>query len=308
MRIVVIGGTGHIGNHLIPMLAEAGMEVVVIARGRTKWTLANRSNLPRIVQGTYQVGDADWPRVLRETVDDADAVIDLLGVDLMGTYQAIRGCCGHVIACGSVWMLGAPRRVPCPAESQIEFWGEAYRRRWEVIQQLLTLSGHDGPRFTAILPPNICGPGKIPLEPRGGRNIVVHRELARGSPVKLPEGPDALIGPCDAEDIAKAFFLTVTHPRQATGRIFNVGSAYALTASEFVAAYAEIYRVQIPIERVSWPEFYKVIPDPGARYHFEAHMCPDISAIREALGFQPRFTPVETMARAVEWMRGQKLL
>src|SRR5580698_2713508 len=33
MRILVIGGTGHIGTYLSPMLVEAGHEVICISRG-----------------------------------------------------------------------------------------------------------------------------------------------------------------------------------------------------------------------------------------------------------------------------------
>src|SRR3954466_6281958 len=33
MRVVVIGGTGHIGTYLVPSLVRAGHEVVVISRG-----------------------------------------------------------------------------------------------------------------------------------------------------------------------------------------------------------------------------------------------------------------------------------
>jgi uncharacterized protein YbjT (DUF2867 family) len=33
MRIAVIGGSGHIGTWLTPMLVEAGHEVVVVSRG-----------------------------------------------------------------------------------------------------------------------------------------------------------------------------------------------------------------------------------------------------------------------------------
>jgi nucleoside-diphosphate-sugar epimerase len=147
------------------------------------------------------------------------------------------------------------------------------------------------------------------LETRGGRSVAVHRELARGATVKLAMGADVLIGPCDAHDVAKAFFLAAMEPEAAAGLIFNVGSAYALTASEFVATYAEIYGVKIPIERVPWSEFCdSVVPEPMARHHFEAHMCPDISSIRAKLGFEPRFTPPQTMSRAVEWMRTQRLL
>jgi nucleoside-diphosphate-sugar epimerase len=309
MKVVVIGGTGHIASHLVPMLAAEQIEVVVIARGKTQPAAEHGSDRVRTVQGEYRANDPQWSAVLREAADNADTVIDLLGVDLAATFETVTDRCGHVIACGSTWMLGMPRRVPCPAVPQGQAFGEAYQRRWEVIQRLLAASGRTGPSFTAILPPNICGPGKIPLETRGGRSIDVHRELSRGAPVKLPAGADALLGPCDAEDVARGFFLALTQVARAAGRAFSVGSAHALTSSEFVAVYAELYGVRIPIERIPWEPFCRdVAPDPGARFHFEAHMCPDISEARQVLGYEPRFTPAQTMRRAVDWMRQRNLI
>jgi uncharacterized protein YbjT (DUF2867 family) len=32
MRIVIIGGTGHVGTYLVPRLVEAGHEVVCVSR------------------------------------------------------------------------------------------------------------------------------------------------------------------------------------------------------------------------------------------------------------------------------------
>ena len=34
MRVVVIGGSGHVGTYLVPRLVEAGYEVVSISRGQ----------------------------------------------------------------------------------------------------------------------------------------------------------------------------------------------------------------------------------------------------------------------------------
>ena len=34
MRIVVIGGTGHVGTYMVPRLVEAGHEVIVISRAQ----------------------------------------------------------------------------------------------------------------------------------------------------------------------------------------------------------------------------------------------------------------------------------
>ena len=118
-----------------------------------------------------------------------------------------------------------------------------------------------------------------------------------------------MIGPCDASDVAQGFWRAVRKPEAAADEIFNVGSAYALTATRFVETYGEIYGVKIPIEQITLSEFKtKVLPEPGANYHFLSHMCPDINKIREKLDYVPKYTPEETMERAVAWMYDEKLL
>lgn len=308
MNVCIIGATGHIGRHLVPMLRREGIGVTAITRGRLDVPADAGWDAVRIVNAEYAAHDQNWQRALRVALAGADVLIDLLGVDLSACYDAARERCAHVIACGSIWMLGKPRSVPCPPAVQAPFHGDAYARRWSVIEEVLAQSRAGGPAFTAILPPNICGPGKIPLDTRGTRNIEVHRALARGVEAILPEGADVLIGPCDAEDVARGFFLAVMHPDRAAGQVFNVGPAYALTAAQFIETYAQIHGVDIPIRRVAWDEFTRVIPDPSARYHFEAHMCPDITLTRAQLGYIPRFTPEQSMRRAVEWMRTTGLL
>ena len=34
MRVVIIGGTGHVGTYLVPRLVEAGHEVIRVTRGK----------------------------------------------------------------------------------------------------------------------------------------------------------------------------------------------------------------------------------------------------------------------------------
>jgi nucleoside-diphosphate-sugar epimerase len=167
----------------------------------------------------------------------------------------------------------------------------------------------DGLAFTAIMPPNICGPGKIPLEGRGGRDAEAHKAHMAGEPVKLPAGCNTLIAPCDAADVAQGFGLAVANRDAAAGEVFNVGPAFALTAPQFIATYGKIYGTDVPIEYVGWQEFLlSVAPQAGANYHFRHHMAPDISKIRSKLGYEPKFTPEQTMARAVDWMRRNRLI
>jgi len=178
-----------------------------------------------------------------------------------------------------------------------------------LLQETLDAAARDGIAFTAIMPPNICGPGKIPLECGGGRDLEVHKAHRRGRPVRLPAGCNTLIGSCDAEDIARCFCLAAYDRDAAAGEIFNVGSAYALPTPQFVQAYSTIYRTEIPIEFVRSDEYYdRILPDAGANYHFREHMLPDISKTRARLVYEPRCTPEETMQRAVDWMRREKLI
>jgi nucleoside-diphosphate-sugar epimerase len=67
--------------------------------------------------------------------------------------------------------------------------------------------------------------------------------------------------------------------------------------------------VNIPIRWVDWQEYItKVCPAVGAHHHYKANMCPDISKIRARLGYEPKYTPEQTMARAVNWMRECRIL
>jgi len=175
--------------------------------------------------------------------------------------------------------------------------------RLDDLQRAVERSGQEGLLVSGVMPPNICGPGKIPLEGMGGRSLEVHQAHQRGEEVTLPYPGTNLIGPCDAEDVARGFFCAVKNRERAAGEIFNVGSAYALTAEQFMATCGQIYNTTIPVRYVSAETYItEISPDIGAHFHFLEHMCPDIYKISSRLGYHPRYTPEETMERAVRWM------
>lgn len=303
MRVSVIGGTGHIAGFLVPMLVEAGAEVDVVSSGRgllpqgKAWEQVNH----RVC--SYKRNDRTWQQFVEEL--KSDLIIDLIGVDLPSTYQAGKKTCRQLIACGSLWMLGEPSQVPTPELAQAPCEFDGYARRFREMQEIMAQAEKEGIAFTAVFPPNIAGPGKIPLETKGGRSLEVHKDLAQGKPVVLPRGCNNTIGPCDAEDIAQGFFLAAQKPEQARGEIFNVGADYSLTAPAFVETYGNIYNQVLAIEYIEPEQFYEeYLPNPGANYHFRAQMTPDLTKIK-ALGYRPKYTPEESLERAVKWMRDE---
>jgi nucleoside-diphosphate-sugar epimerase len=305
MRVCVIGGTGHIGKFLCPALVAQGHEVTALARGVTPVPAGGGWEKVRRVACSYQPGP-ELEGLMGELAPEA--LVDIMGFGGPGVWESIArglpGSCRQVVACGSVWMWGDPAQVPTPEAPTNRCWAEGYAWRFDLYQRLQGECRARGLAFTVIMPPNICGPYKVPLEGKGGRSPEVHREHERGEPCPLPAPGNNPVGPCDAEDVAQGFGLALEQPERAEGEFFNVGSAYALTAERFVAVYGELYGTTIPIEWVSWEDYStRINPDRGANYHFSAPMCPDITKIRNRLGYAPRYTPEESMARAVAWMR-----
>ena len=305
MKILVIGGTGHVGAFLVEMLCDQGHEVVAASRGKGKMPTHACIDGAKLI--TLDTHNMDELTALAAT-EHFDVIVDFPGT-AWNVWNAFRDTASHIIACGSLWMLGYPHVVPTPEQTQDNCPFEGYAKRYQQIIDMIADSYRHKAAFTAVFPPNICGPGKIPLDTLGGRDIEVHKANMRGEVVYLPSGPEAMVGPCDAYDLATIFFLAIHNRTAAAGQIFNGGSAYSLTASQFVETMGNLYGVEIPVAYVPWEEYEKKIsPGIGWWWHFYAHMCPDISKARDLLGYEPMYTPEEALTRAVDWMRDNGLL
>lgn len=304
MRICVIGGTGHIGKNLVKMLLEEKFEVSIISRGINP--LPDNKKI-KFFKKMYDDNETEWQKLFEEI--KPEKIIDILGTYAPIVYEKGKKFCNHFILCGSIWMFGEPQKVPTPEETQSECPFSGYKKRYLEMQQIKIKAKQEGTIFTAIMPPNICGPGKIPLDCYGKRDIENHKKHKKGEPVPLPEPGQTLIGPCDAEDVAQGFFLSVLQSENSADEIFNVGTEYAITVKKFVETYGEIYKTKIPINWISWNQYSeKLNPDLGANTHFKWNMCPDISKISKKLGYKPKYTPEETLERAVKWMEEKNLI
>jgi nucleoside-diphosphate-sugar epimerase len=304
MKILVIGGTGHMGSFLVPMLLEEGHEVYIATRGKNVGIRNSKLERAKFIRFDTR-SDED---ILSLKEYKFDVIVDFPG-NVYRIWQLIGNDVAHIVACGSLWMFGKPRKVPTPPEYQNECPFDVYSKRGKEIFEMAEKSGKGHPHFTAIMPPNVAGPGKIPIDMYGDRNIENHRAHMRGEEVILPEGADALISPCDAEDIARLFDLAINNREASAGEIFNVGSGESFTATELCRIFGEIYGVDIPVRYVSFNEYCeKINPDQGAWWHFYAHMCPDFSKSVEKLGYKPKYTVKESLTRAIDWMKKEELI
>lgn len=206
-RIVVIGGSGHVGSYLVPALVERGHEVVNVSRGAAKpyrphyaWSEIENVSLDRNAEekaGQFGKKIAD----LRP-----DIVVDMIAFDLSSTQQIVEALSGkveHYLFCSSIWVYGGLTSVPSTENdptTPIDGYGKgkAESEAWLMREARLT-----GFPATCFRPGHIVGEGWNPITPQGNANPETFSLIARGDELVLPNLGLEMVHHVHADDVAQ---------------------------------------------------------------------------------------------------------
>lgn len=312
MKILVIGGTGFIGSHLVRELARRGHRVSVFHRGRTSANLpaesihGERSDLSRL-----------GPPV--------DVVIDLIlssGGQAAELMKAFRGVAKRVVAASSMDVYracgvlhgseeGPLEPVPLTENSALRTRLSTYpAEQVKALQKVFTWLDDEYDKIpverevladpelpgTVLRLPMIYGPGDRlhrfhPVLKRmddGRRRILFEEGVAAW---RAPRGY--------VENVAAAIALAATSER-AAGRIYNVAEWPSWSEREWAGKIAEAAGwkgefVVLPKERMP---AHLVQPGNSAQ-HWEA----DSTRIRQELGYLEPTPLEEAIERTIAWER-----
>lgn len=309
MRIVVIGGTGHIGTYLVPRLVAAGHDVIVASRGR---------------RAPYQSHDA-WSSVERVEIDrpaeeaagtfgsriaglQPDAVVDLICFTLESAQQlvhALRASDALLLHCGTIWVHGHSTVVPTDESQPRHPFGDYGIRKAAVERWLLDQTRHGTARAVVLHPGHMVGPGWVPLNPAGHFDPAVFTRLAHGDSVSLPNLGMETVHHVHADDVAHAFAQALTRAERAVGESFHVVSPAALTLRGYAEAMAAHFGQPARVHCVPWEEWRGTVnnADANATWDHIAH-SPNCSIVkaRERLGYAPRCSSLAAVIEAVTWL------
>ncbi len=309
MRITVIGGTGHIGTYLVPRLVEAGHEVICVSRQSRSpyhphkaWQSVKQVTLDRAA--AEQAGDfANEIRALAP-----DAVIDLIGFTLQSTQtlvEALRGEVGHFLHCGTIWVHGHSEQVPTTESQPRRPFGEYGIQKAAIERYLLAEAHQRSFPATVLHPGHIVGPGWAPLNPAGHFNPQVFAKLARGAEVILPNLGLETVHHVHADDVAQGFMRALANWSSAVGESFHVVSPGALTLRGYAEAMAAWFGQPAQLRFVSWEAWQKTATEDEIQSTWDhiAHSpnC-SIEKARRLLNYQPRYTSLQAVQEAVEWL------
>lgn len=311
MRIVVIGGTGHIGSFLVPRLVRAGHEVINLSRsGGTGYSDAPEWEQVRQVVADRQEQDADG--TFGDTVlgPQPDVVIDLVCFtreSAAALVEALRGSVDHLLHCGSIWRYGASRKLPIAegSDSAGPPFDEYGVEKAAIAAMLKAETVSGGLVTTSIHPGHIVGPGWHPTGPLGNINPEVWRELSAGGTVRVPGSGMESMHHVHADDVAQLFELAVANREAAAGEDFNAVAPTALSVRGYLEIASGWFGESATLESVTWDDYRASTTEEYAEQswgHLHRSHVFTIDKSRRLLGYAPRYEPEEAILESVRWL------
>src|SRR3954452_24510065 len=115
-RVVIIGGSGHVGTYLVPRLVEAGFEVINVSRGERKPYRPHAAwKAVQTVTADRDAEDKAGTFAARIRALKPDIVIDMICFrpdSAKQLVEALRGHVQHFLLCGTIWVHGPSIEVP----------------------------------------------------------------------------------------------------------------------------------------------------------------------------------------------------
>lgn len=309
MRVIVIGGSGHVGTYLVPRLVEAGHEVVVLSRQQREpyqphpaWNAVERITVDRAAE---ERAGAFGRRVAELRPDVVIDMICFMPDSARHLVEALRGRVQHFLSCGTIWVHGHSTEVPTVESQPRRPFGEYGIQKAAIETYLLDQARRHGFPATLLHPGHIVGRGWAPLNPAGHFNPQVFACLARGEELALPNLGLETVHHVHADDVAQAFMAAIAHWSQAVGESFHVVSPGALTLRGYAEAVAAWFGRTPRLRFQPWEEWRAAAAEEDAEMTWDhiAHSpnC-SIAKARRLLEYRPRYSSLQAVHESVDWL------
>jgi nucleoside-diphosphate-sugar epimerase len=309
VRVVVIGGCGHIGSFLVPRLVRAGHEVVNVSR-RKRRPYVEAAEWQRVESVTADRHAEDQAGTFAGRIADLrpDAVIDVICFTPAANaalVEALRGKVRHFVHVGTLWVHGESEIVPVSESTPRRPIGQYGTDKDAIERDLLAEAWRSGFPATAVHPGHIVGPGWACVNPQGNFNTSVFESLAGGGEVLLPNLGLECLHHVHADDVAQVIQKALDNPSQSVGEAFHTLSANAVTLLGYARAAAGWFGREPNLRFVPLEELQNRLPREDYEQtveHISRSLCGSIEKARSLLGYQPRYTSMEACREAVEWL------
>ena len=301
-RVLVTGGAGFVGSHIVDGLLENGHDVLVVDDLST----GTCSNLPANAEfvdfdvandGFVGVVKSFGPEVISHLaaqssvpVSMSDPTLDAR-VNILGGLNVIRGAieaeCEQVVYVNTGGALyGEPEYLPCDEDHPIRPISAYGLSKWTAECYFRTMLP-DSILLKVLRPANIYGPRQDPHGESGVIAIFI-RKMLRGDQVTINGDGEHTRDYVYVEDIVRAHETAMKH-----GELFvaNIGTGEGTSVNEIFLHLQKVTGYSEPA--IHGP------PRPGD----VRHIALDASRARRVLGWEPKVGLIEGLKMTAASMR-----
>lgn len=315
MKVVVTGGAGLIGSHLVDRIVAAGASVTVVddfSRGRAEHLdEALASGCVTVLEG--DVRDAD---LMRRAAADAAAVVHMaaafrrvahleprtgLDVNVGGTLTVLDACVGagvrRIVFASTAGVYGEGASTTFPTLETHPLLAEYFDGALKVAGEQLLRAFHKqhGLEFVALRYANVYGPRSPIAGPSDIVTALINRIESGESPVLNGDGSQRM-DLVHVSDAARAAELAIEAPVRAD--VFNIGSGRPTT----VKMLAE-HLIDRLVGSAAMTPVYKPC-DPASI----PHTFVDTAHAATGLGFRAVVPLDEGISSVLQWRQTAKVM
>jgi nucleoside-diphosphate-sugar epimerase len=328
MKVVVTGGTGFLGRHVVWRMAREGAEVVFTGRSEAEAATVQRHAAAPVRWQPLVHGRGDAAGVLSRIAEQADVLVHSAALSApWGRADAFRranvdGTAEVLQACSAA---GVPRLVHISTPSlYFDFRDRLAIREDEPLPPPVNhyartkaeaealVRAAPPPQAVLLRPRALFGPWDQTLMPR------LLRVLQRGA-LPLMNGGRAQLDLTCIDNAVDAVWLAATRPLPHALATYNVSNGEPQTLLALLQAMAHAFGLPLRTRRVPWP----LVKGLACGLEAVAHLRPgheplmtrysagvlafsqtlDIGALRRDLGYVPKVSIAEGLRRHADWWR-----
>ncbi len=305
MKVLVTGGAGYIGSHMVRTLGEKGHEVVIydnLSTGYRESVLHGRLLVADLADAATldalfvkEKFDAVAHFAAHIVVDESvREPIKYYRNNFVNALTLIETCLRHkverFIFSSTAAVYGIPERVPV-TEGALLLPINPYGASKRMVEQVLRDVSHaSGLRYVALRYFNVAGAdpaSRIGQKYKDATHLItvslraalgLRKELRIfGADYETPDGT-CIRDYIHVDDLIEAHVLALDHlSRGGTSRVFNCGYGHGFSVREVVAEVKRVTGIDFPVQETGRRE-----GDPPA-------LVADSSRIRQELGWKPRY-------------------
>jgi UDP-glucose 4-epimerase len=318
VKALITGGAGFIGSHLAERLLEDGHEVMVLDNLSTG-SIDNITHLKGRSGFSYTIESVTNESLLAELIDRSDVVFHLaaaVGVKLIveqpvhtietnvhGTEVVLKHANKKkklVFIASTSEVYGKSTDVPFREAADLVL-GPSAKHRWayacsKLIDEFLALAYWKEKKLPVVIVRlfNTVGPRQT-----GQYGMVVPtfvRQALAGQPITVFGDGTQQRSFTYVGDVVEAL-VRLAADKRAIGEVFNIGNMGEITIADLAARVKAMTDSCSPIHYIPYDQAYE------EGFEDMPRRVPDISKIREFVGYEPKVQLDEILRTVIEHMR-----